>query len=157
MIHTFMYLTYTKWDTSPFTWVCDLKGYYYKLIIFNLLQILYLLGVGLLLIFDLLACVDSTGMLYHNSAKFCAKVLHMHILCINWCLYWSLGNLYLCCVSSVIRYITFQKMPCNSQFGEGLYRARRQVGIIWVTWASVPLIVSCFCITWQQLYSSRYI
>ena len=47
------------------------------LIIFNLLQIFHLLGVGLLLIFDLLACVDSTGMLYHNSAKFCARVLHM--------------------------------------------------------------------------------
>ena len=57
-----------------------MKSYYYKLIIFNLLQIFYLLGVGLLLTFDLLACVDSTGMLYHNSAKFCAKVLHMHIL-----------------------------------------------------------------------------
>ena len=36
--------------------------------------------MGLLLTFDLLACVDSTGMFYHNTAKFCAKVLHMHIL-----------------------------------------------------------------------------
>ena len=29
------------------------------------MQILYLVGVGLLLTFDLLACVDSQGMLFH--------------------------------------------------------------------------------------------
>ena len=61
-------------DTS-LSRVCGLKNYYYKLILFKLLQILYLLGVSLLLTFDLLACVDSTGMHYHNIAKFW---LHAH-------------------------------------------------------------------------------
>ena len=37
---------------------------YYKLFC-NLLQILYLVGVGLLLTFDLPACVDSQGMPYY--------------------------------------------------------------------------------------------
>ena len=81
-----MYLTYTIKDSvrdTSLSRVCGLKSYYYKLILFKLLQILHLLGVGLLLTFDLLACVDSIGMLYHNSAKFCAKVLHMHILYMN--------------------------------------------------------------------------
>jgi len=31
------------------------------------MQISYLVGVGLLLTIDLLACVHSQGMLYHNS------------------------------------------------------------------------------------------
>ena len=99
-------------DTS-LSRLCGLKSCYYKLILFKLLQILYLLGVGLLMTFDLLACVDSTGMLYHNSAKFWAKVLHRHILYMYWCLYWSLGNLYPGCVSSVIRCITFQIKSWN--------------------------------------------
>ena len=34
-------------------------------------------------------------------------------LCINWCLYWSLGNLGRGCVSSVIWCITLQIKPCN--------------------------------------------
>ena len=39
--------------------------FYYKLLPFDLMQILYLVEVGLLLTFDLLACVDSQGMLYY--------------------------------------------------------------------------------------------
>ena len=32
------------------------------------MQILYLVGFGLLLTFNLLACIDSQGMFYHNSS-----------------------------------------------------------------------------------------
>ena len=58
--------------TGPFTIVCGWKGFSYKFFLSNLMQILYLLRVGLLLTFDLLACVDSQGMLYYdpNSAIF---------------------------------------------------------------------------------------
>ena len=43
----------------------------------NLMQILYLLGVGLLLTFDLLACVDSQGMLYYILMPKCNTTYHM--------------------------------------------------------------------------------
>ena len=44
-------------------WFC------YKLFLFNLMQVLYLVEVGLLLTFDLLACVDSEGMLYYHPSS----------------------------------------------------------------------------------------
>ena len=37
-------------------------------IVFNLTQVLYLVGVGLFLIIDLLAFTYSQGMFYHNSS-----------------------------------------------------------------------------------------
>ena len=39
--------------------LCDWEGYYYKL--FLLMQMLYLVGVGLLLTIDLLTCAHSQG------------------------------------------------------------------------------------------------
>ena len=65
---TFLTLKLSIADTRPFTWVCGWKVYY-KPFLFNLLQIFYLLGVGLLLTFDLLACVDSQGMLYYYPSS----------------------------------------------------------------------------------------
>ena len=41
------------------------------------MQILYLLGVGLLLTFDLLACVDSQGMLYYILMPKCNTTYRM--------------------------------------------------------------------------------
>ena len=43
----------------------------------NLMQILYLVGVGLLLTFDLLACVDSQGMLYYILMPKCNTTYRM--------------------------------------------------------------------------------
>ena len=57
-------------DTSLFTGVQVLKVTVIRFIFFNLMQISYLVGVGLLLNFELLACVHSQGMLYHNSVIF---------------------------------------------------------------------------------------
>ena len=78
-----MYLTLkiSVTDTSLFTWVRVLKTLegvtIIRFIFFNLMQISYLVGVGLLLNFELLACVHSQGMLYHNSVILCfsAKIL----------------------------------------------------------------------------------
>ena len=41
------------------------------------MQILYLVGVGLLLTFDLLACVDSQGMLYYILMPKCNTTYRM--------------------------------------------------------------------------------
>ena len=43
-------------------------------IVFNLMQILYLVGVGLFLIIDLLTFTYSQGMFYHNSSLILIKV-----------------------------------------------------------------------------------
>ena len=70
-IHTVMCLTLklSVTDTRVFMWVCGWRDFVIKLFLLNLIQILYLVGVGLILTFDLLACVDSQGMLYPNPSS----------------------------------------------------------------------------------------
>ena len=62
---------------------CGLEGYYCKFFLFNLMQILYLVGVGLLLTFDLVACVDSQGMRILMSRY---SSTYIHVLHMSWCL-----------------------------------------------------------------------
>ena len=50
-------------------WYVASLWFHYKLFPFNLMQILYLVEVGLLLTCDLLACVDSQGMLYYYPSS----------------------------------------------------------------------------------------
>ena len=61
---------------------CGLEGYYCKFFLFNLMQILYLVGVGLLLTFDLVACVDSQGMHILMSRY---SSTYIHVLHMSWC------------------------------------------------------------------------
>ena len=55
------HLEMAKYKHQIFSEVCGWEGYYYKLFLFLLMQMLYLVGVGLLLTIDLLTCVHSQG------------------------------------------------------------------------------------------------
>ena len=52
-------LSWTNTNTRSFSEVCGWEGYYYKLFLF--MQMLYLVGVGMLLTIHLLTCVHSQG------------------------------------------------------------------------------------------------